>query len=63
MAEAEDSPRKTTTYKRFANMNSQNDRYGVGQDEFFWLENVMVVGSAKMQSVPGPSAVLATLPL
>lgn len=62
MAEAKGPPRKTTTYKEFAGMNSQDGRYGVEKDEFFFLENIMRVADGKLRSVPGPSAIVATFP-
>ena len=62
MAESKGPPRKTTTYKEFAGMNSQDGRYGVEKDEFFFLENVMRVADGKLRSVPGPSAIVATFP-
>lgn len=52
------APRKTTTYKEFEGMNSQDERYGCEKTEFFWLENIMRVGDGKLVSVPGPSASL-----
>lgn len=67
MAEAPDkpeqAPRKTTTYKQFEGMNSQDERYGCEHTEFFFLENIMRVGDGKLRSVPGPSAIRATFPL
>ena len=45
MAQAPDeeaAPRKTKTYKEFMGMASQNERYGVHDDEFFWLENIVI---------------------
>ena len=58
MAEQQGAPRKSTTYKDFQGMNSQDERYGCEDSEFFWLENVMRVGDGKLRSIPGPSAVL-----
>jgi hypothetical protein len=67
MAQAPDkpegAPRKTTTYKEFEGMNSQDARYGCEKSELFFMENVMRVGDGKLKSVPGPSAILATFPL
>lgn len=55
MAQADDSaPRKTTTYKRFEGMASQNERYNTKPDEMFWLENIMRVSPKRLHSVPGP---------
>jgi hypothetical protein len=54
MAEAEGPPRKTSTYKDFSGMNSQDGRYGVEPNEFFFLENIMRVADSKLRSVPGP---------
>lgn len=62
MAEFEGPPRKTTTYKQFSGMNSQDQRYGVELDEFFLLENIMRVADGKLHSVFGPSAIKATFP-
>lgn len=59
----EQAPRKTTTYKQFEGMNSQDERYGAEKTEFFFLENIMRVGDGKLRSVPGPSLVLVTFPL
>lgn len=49
-------PRKTTTYKQFDGMNSQDERYGAEKNELFWMENMMRVGDGKIRSIPGPSA-------
>ena len=54
------APKKTTTYKEFDGMNSQDARYGVEPNEFFYLENIMRISEGKLHSVPGPSAVLAS---
>ena len=59
----EEAPRKTTTYNRFEGMNSQDDRYGCRDEEFFWLENIMWVGEDKLHSVMGPGPVIVTLPI
>jgi hypothetical protein len=61
--EDEQSPKKTTTYQRFEGMNSQKSRYGVPDNEMFWLENIMRVAPKKLHSVPGPTAKLATYPI
>lgn len=61
--EDESSPRKTTTYNRFEGMNSQKSRYGVPDNEMFWLENIMRVAPKKLHSVPGPTGNLATFPI
>ena len=55
--------RKTTTYKEFNGMNSQDARYGVERNEFFFLENIMRVADGKLHSVSGPSTILATYPV
>ena len=55
--EQEGPPRKTTTYKQFEGMNSQDNRYGCEDGDFFWLENIMRVGDGKLKSIPGPAAV------
>ena len=57
MAQPEGPPRKTDTYKSFSGMNSQDGRYGVEKDEFFFLENIMRVSDSKLRSVPGPTTV------
>jgi len=63
MAEAQEGPpRKTTTYKKFSTMASQNERYNVKDDEFFWLENIMRTGPRVLKSVPGPGPFLANFP-
>jgi len=64
MAEAGDKgpERKTTTYKQFSTMNSQDGRFGVEQDEFFYLENIMRVGDSKLRSLSGPTATKAVFP-
>ena len=64
MAQAPDpqAPRKTTTYKQFSGMNSQDGRYGVEQDELFYMENIMRVADGKLHSVGGPKAVDAQFP-
>lgn len=49
------APRKTTTYKQFDGMNSQDERYGAEKNEMFWMENMMRVGDGKIRSVPGPA--------
>lgn len=54
MAEDE-AKRKTTTYKQFDGMNSQDERYGCERTELFLLENIMRVGDGKLASVPGPT--------
>lgn len=54
MAEA-GPPRKTTPYKDFSGMNSQDGRYGVENNELFFLENIMRVADGKLRSVPGPT--------
>ncbi len=56
------STRKTTTYKTFSTMDSQNERFGVEKDEFFFLENIMRVSEGRLRSVMGPSAVVADFP-
>ncbi len=61
--EDEQSPKKTTTYNRFEGMNSQKSRYGVPDNEMFWLENIMRVAPKKLHSVPGPTGNLATFPI
>ena len=58
-----EAPRKTTTYKEFNGMNSQDARYGVGNDEFFFLENIMRVADGRLHSVSGPSTILAVFPI
>ncbi len=60
MAEAEQSPKKTTTYREFGGMNTQDSRYGVEPNELAYLENIMSIAEGKLHSVPGPSVVLAT---
>src|SRR5512146_2765842 len=63
MAQADDSaPRKTTTYKRFEGMASQNERYNTKPDEMFWLENIMRVSPKRLHSVPGP-IIRTTVPI
>jgi hypothetical protein len=58
MAQQDDgATRKSTTYKEFNGMNSQDARYGVGNDEFFYLENIMRVADGRLHSVPGPNTV------
>ena len=57
------APRKTRTMNRFSGMNTQDERYGCQDDEFFWMENLMRVGDGKLHTVPGPSAVLVTFPI
>lgn len=59
----EQAPRKTTTYKQFDGMNSQDERYGAEKTEFFFLENIMRVGDGKLRSVSGPTAALASFPV
>lgn len=59
MAEAEKPsgpPRKTNTLKEFSGMNSQDGRYGVEPEEFFFLENIMRVSDGKLHSVSGPTS-------
>ena len=58
MAEDQSAPRKTTTYKQFSGMNSQDERYGCEDTEFFWLENMMVIGDGKLKSIPGPGTAM-----
>ena len=55
--------RKTTTYKEFNGMNSQDARYGVEGNEFFFLENIMRVADGRLHSVSGPSTILAVFPV
>ena len=62
MAEAQGPPRKTTTYNEFDGMNSQDGRYGVEKNEFFYLENIMRIADGKLRSVPGPTAIVASFP-
>jgi hypothetical protein len=63
MAEADEgAPRKTTTYKQFDGMNSQDGRYGVEPNEFFYLENIMRVADGKLHSVSGPSSAQGVYP-
>lgn len=54
--------RKTSTFKQWSGMNSQDERYGVEKDEFFYLENIMRVADGRLHSVSGPTDVLATFP-
>lgn len=61
MAEA-GPPRKTGNFKEFSGMNSQDGRYGVEDNEFFYLENIMRVADGKLRSVPGPSVPQGTFP-
>jgi hypothetical protein len=63
MAQQEEAPRKTTTLKEFSGMNTQDLRFGVEDNEFAWLENIMRVGDGKLHSVPGPTAELARYPI
>ncbi len=58
----EGAPRKTSNYKRFSGMASQNERYNVKDDEMFWLENIMRVGPRKLRSVPGPGKPIKIAP-
>lgn len=44
-------------------MNTQDGRYGVEDNEFFYLENIMLVAEGKLRSIPGPSAALISFPL
>lgn len=60
MAEAEQSPKKTTTYREFGGMNTQDSRYGVEPNELAYLENIMSIAEGKLHSIPGPSTILAT---
>ena len=59
----EGAPRKSKTYRDFSGMNSQNERYKIGDDEFFWMENIMRVGPRKLHSVPGPTPPLSFFPV
>jgi len=43
-------------------MNSQDERYGCEDTEFFWLENIMRVGDGKLRTVPGPTDILMMFP-
>ena len=54
MAESESAPRKTTTYRDFEGMASQNERYNVKPNEMFFLENIMRIAPHKLHSVRGP---------
>ena len=54
MAEAPGASRKTTTYKDFEGMASENERYNVKPNEMFFLENIMRIAPHKLHSVPGP---------
>jgi hypothetical protein len=60
MAEAEGSPKKTTTYKDFGGMNTQDSRYGVEPNEMAYLENIMSIAEGKLHSVPGPGPIVDT---
>jgi hypothetical protein len=44
-------------------MNTQDLRFGVEDNEFAWLENIMRVGDGKLKSVPGPTSPVAQFPL
>lgn len=57
-----ESPRKTSTYKEFTGMNSQDGRYGVDDNEFFFMENIMRIADGRLKSVPGPSATRKEFP-
>lgn len=56
------APRKTRTLNRFSGMNTQDERYGCNDDEFFWMENLMRIGDGKLHTVPGPTDILVTFP-
>ena len=63
MADAPD-PRQTRTRTNFAGgMNTQDGRYGVDDNEFFLLENIMLGADRKLKSVPGPSPSLFFFPV
>ena len=50
------APRKTSTYKQFTALNTQDERFGNEDTELFWLENLMIVGDGKLRSIAGPSS-------
>ena len=60
-ANKEISPRKVKVLRDFKGMNTQATRYAIGDDEFSWLEGAFPIGSGNLRTVPGPSAILATL--
>ena len=62
MAEAKVKDKKRDhSLVNFKGVNTQADRRMIDDDEFAWLENVMPIGYGNLQTVPGPSAALATL--
>lgn len=52
---------KSITFRDFGGMNVQSPRQAIGDDEFYWLENVIPIGAGKAQVVPQVSAALKTI--
>lgn len=52
---------KFLALKKFRTINTQPSREALKEDEFAWLENLMPIGDAFAQTVPGPGAAAATV--
>jgi hypothetical protein len=62
MAKEDEGARQSRTLRKFGGMNAENVRYGVGDDEMFWLENVMPTAEGRLRTLGGPSDSLAYIP-
>lgn len=55
------SPDKQLVLSKFGGMNCQSPRQSIGDEEFWWLENMMPLANGDLVELAAPSAVLATL--
>lgn len=49
-------------FQDFAGMNTQSDRTAINDTQFGWLENIIPIGRANLQAIPGPGPNLAKIP-
>ena len=61
MAEPRQAEHKFIALKKFKSVNTQPSREALKEDEFAWLENLMPIGDAFAEAVPGPGAAVATV--
>src|SRR5690348_749620 len=52
---------KFVALKKFRSINTQPSREALKEDEFSWIENLMPIGDAFAQAVPGPGTAVATV--
>lgn len=55
-----DKINKQYAFKKWGSFDSSANRQALGENDFSWLENLIQIGDANLQTLAGPSAILAT---